>query len=289
MVKRYGRITALSGLDLTIPSGRLVGFLGPNGAGKTTTFRALLGLAKLDEGSASVAGHHVGTETHEVVRKVGAIVEGPAVYETLTGTDNLLVCARTRGVDDAEVAPLLSRVGLAERAGDKAAGYSKGMRQRLALAMALLAGPEILLLDEPMDGLDPAGQVGVRDLLGFLVEERGTTVVVSSHVLADVERLVDYVVLIHRGKLVTEGPLEDLVDRQEGIRVVVEDAARAIEALEAAAVPARREGPAVVAVSSDPEMVARVLARQGIFPRELLAVHPSLEDLFLRLTAEEPE
>ena len=287
LVKEYGSITALDGLDLTFPSNSLVGFLGPNGAGKTTSFRVLLGLARFEEGSASVLGRDVKADVAQVVRGVGAIVEGPAVYETLSGHDNLLVAARSARLPESEIPEVLKQVGLAERAGDRASAYSKGMRQRLALGMALLGDPELLLLDEPMDGLDPAGQVSLRDLLRWLVDERGRTVVVSSHVLSDVERLSDYIVVIHRGRLVTEGRLEDLVQSADGVRVVVDDPYAATVAIEAAGFNVDRDGDSLVAQSSDAEAIARALAAEGIFPKQLAEVRPSLEQLFLELTQEE--
>lgn len=287
LVKRYGPITALDGLDLAFPHNSLVGFLGPNGAGKTTTFRVLLGLATFENGSASVLGHDVRTEVAEVVRGVGAIVEGPAVYETLSGRDNLWVSARSRRLPTEEITAVLSQVGLTERATDRASTYSKGMRQRLALGMALLGEPELLLLDEPMDGLDPAGQLSLRELLRWLVDERGKTVVVSSHVLADVERLADYIVVIHRGRLVTEGKLEHLVDESEGVRVVVDDQDSALAVLEKAGLRADRAGEALIVRTSESETVGRVLAAGGLYPKELGELRPSLEQMFLRLTGEE--
>ncbi len=285
LVKQYGRIAALTGLDLSFPSASLVGFLGPNGAGKTTTFKALLGLTKLQAGTVSVLGLDVATHADEVVRRVGAIVEGPAVYDTLSGRDNLTVAARTKGRSTDEIPDLLAKVGLTERADDKAAGYSKGMRQRLALGMALLGEPELLILDEPMDGLDPAGQVSLRSLLRWLVDEGGKTVVISSHVLADVERLADYVVVIHNGRLVTEGLLADLVAGADGVRVLVDDVDAALGLLETS-YSVRREGEALVVDTSDPEAVAKLLASRSIYPKQLTEIRPNLEEMFLRLTEE---
>ena len=283
LVKLYGTRAALDGLDLTFPSGSLVGFLGPNGAGKTTTFRSLLGLARLDEGEAQVLGHSTPQELAAITPKVGAIVEGPALYETLSGRDNLAVASLVKGID-ADIDSVLSQIGLVERAGDRVSGYSKGMRQRLALGTALLGQPELLLLDEPMDGLDPAGQVSLRELLRWLVDQRDMTVVVSSHVLADVEQLVDYVVIINGGKRVAQGRIDELTRGETSVRAVVDNPKLAAETLREAGFNVRIAAPAVIVDSPDAQAVGRTLAQSGVYPSELREERQTLEQLFLRLT-----
>ncbi len=285
--KIFKKTLALDGLSLTFPRGKLIGFLGPNGAGKTTTFRILLGLARPNAGSASLLGANSATELQSVINRVGAMVEGPALYDTLSGRDNLLVAERSRN-DGGDIDGTLELVGLAERADDKVSGYSKGMKQRLALGMALLNNPELLLLDEPMDGLDPAGQKTLRELLRRLVDD-GKTVVVSSHVLADIQALADHVVIINRGRLVAEGPVAELIGTDK-TRIGVEgsDHDRAIAILSSAGIEATTRGDHIYAETLDARAAGRVLAEAGVYPSELIVEKRDLEQVFLELTAERP-
>jgi ABC-2 type transport system ATP-binding protein len=286
LAKRYGSTVALDGLSFRMPAGQLTGFLGPNGAGKTTTFRSLLGLTRPDSGSMEVLGMRVGPDTPRIVRRVGAIVDEPGLLKALSGRDNLIVAAHTLEGGHERIDSLLEFVGLENDADRKIDGYSKGMRQRLALAASLLSDPDLVILDEPLDGLDPGGQVQVRAKLRQLVEENGKTVVVSSHNLGDIEQLADHVVVINRGKLVSEGTLTSLLgdNTTKSYWVKVAEPARAVEVLAAAGFDVA-VGPDGLNVSSDEgELIARTLARADIYPSELASSRTRLEEVFLRLT-----
>jgi len=280
--KRYGRVHALQGLDFEVPRGQLTGFLGPNGAGKTTTFRAILGLTKPNEGEIEILGLPVPSHLPEIVKKVGVIVEEPGLIKSLNGRTNLAVAADTLGFGHERIADLLDFVGLTADAHRKAGDYSKGMRQRLALAAAMLGDPELLILDEPLDGLDPAGQHAFRARLRDLTAE-GRSVVVSSHDLADVEALADYVVVIDRGRLVTEGPLEALLG-EGNTRVRAADNDRAAAALIAAGFDVNGDDHGLVVVSSHGAAIVEALARAGIYPDEVRPERSTLESVFLGLT-----
>jgi len=213
LTKRYGSILALDGLDLDVPTGSIFGFLGPNGAGKTTTIRILTGLARASAGTASVAGVEVGLDRPDLHRRIGYLDQDPRFYAWMRGRELLELTGRLDGLRGAglrtRVDGMLERVGLAEAARRRIGGYSGGMRQRLGIAQALLHGPDIVFLDEPVSSLDPEGR---RDLLELIATLRGeTTVVLSTHVLADVERICDRVAILDRGRLVSESPLEELL------------------------------------------------------------------------------
>jgi len=285
LTKKYKKTEALRGLDFEIPSGQVTGFLGPNGAGKTTTFRSLLGLTRPNDGEIEMLGMEVPRRLPEVTKKVGAIVEEPGLIKAHSGRVNLRIAADTLGFGHDHIDEMLEFVGLTDDAGRRASEYSKGMRQRLALAAALLGEPELLLLDEPLDGLDPAGQHAFRARLRSLAAE-GRTVVVSSHDLADIEALADYVVVIDRGRLVTQGPLEDLLDGGM-IRVVVADIDGAIKALSAAGMEYRRDAGGIVVDAEDGSEIVKVLTASGIYPSEVRPERTSLESVFLGITGGE--
>jgi ABC-2 type transport system ATP-binding protein len=285
LVKRYRTKTALDGLAFEVPSGAITGFLGPNGAGKTTTFRALLGLTSIDQGSVKVLGSEVPGGLRHITKQIGAIIEEPGLIRSLTGLVNLRVAADQLGFGHDRIEEMLDFVSLRDDQGRKVDEYSKGMRQRLALAAAMLGDPELLLLDEPLDGLDPAGQHAFRTRLRDLADG-GRTVVVSSHDLADIEALADYVVVINEGKLVTQGPLEGLLSGGS-TRVAVSDAAAALAALAAFGIDARLEGEHVIADETDGSRVVRVLAGAGIYPSEVRPARSSLESVFLGMTGSE--
>ena len=283
--KRYGRIHALRGLDFEIPSGRLTGFLGPNGAGKTTTFRAILGLTRPNKGDIEVLGQAVPVGLPEIVKRVGVIVEEPGLVKALSGRVNLEVAADTLGFGHDRIDEMLEFVGLTADAHRKLGDYSKGMKQRLALAAAMLGDPELLILDEPLDGLDPAGQKAFRARLRALVDE-GKSVVVSTHDLADIEALADYVIVISQGRLVSEGPLEDLLGGGGGIRVVDADTASAIRALATAGMDASPDDTGILVAAGDGSDVVKVLAGAGIYPSEVKPARETLESVFLGITTE---
>ncbi len=284
LVKQYRSKTALDGLDCSIPSEAITGLLGPNGAGKTTMFRSVLGLTRITSGSVEVLGHEVPGGLPQITKKVGAIIEEPGLIRALSGRVNLQVAADQLGFGHHRIDEVLDLVGLTEDAKRRVDQYSKGMRQRLALAAALLGEPSLLILDEPLDGLDPAGQMAFRSRLR-LIADAGHTVVVSSHDMADVEALADYVVVIDHGKLVTQGALEDLLDGGE-TRVLTARAAEAEAALRAAGIEVMFDGEALIAAEEDGSRVIEILALAGIYPREVRPARSSLESVFLGMTGE---
>jgi ABC-type multidrug transport system ATPase subunit len=290
LTKRYGEaIVAVDALDLSVRRGEVYGFLGPNGAGKTTTLRMLLGLVRPTSGEAAVLG--VAPGSPQGLARIGALIEAPAHYPFLSGRDNLRVLARYAGVADDRVEAVLAEVGLSARATDRYATYSLGMKQRLGVAGALLKDPELLILDEPANGLDPAGMAEMRSLIRSL-GEGGRTVVLSSHLMGEVEHVSDRVGVIRAGSLVAEGTVEELRGRA-GLRVRAEplaEADRLIGALPDVEAVSRVDGLLEVAV--DPARAAtinRMLVEAGIRVSELYAQKASLENVFLELTASEED
>jgi len=285
--KTYKKKVALDGLSFRIPSGKVTGFLGPNGAGKTTTFRSLLGLTKPDAGSLQVLGLDVRNELPGIVPRLGAIVEEPGLIKGLNGRDNLRVAAHTLGRGHEKIDALLAFAGLAADARRRIDGYSKGMRQRLALAAALLGDPELLFLDEPLDGLDPLGQAQIKASLRQLASE-GRTIVVSSHNLGDVEAMADEVIVINHGKLVTQGSLSQILGSQKGGHIVeVADPQKAVAVLIAAGMSAINTDGKVIVETDNGSDVTRILAGAEIFPSALYKQSGSLEEVFLRLTGDQ--
>src|SRR6202453_1411355 len=211
LTKRFGSRTAVDNVDLLVPRGSAFGYLGPNGAGKTTLIRTLLGLTTADSGTMSLLGIPVPAERRRALARVGAIVDEPRFHGHLTGRENLKILAAAREpAAKGRVAPALERVGILHRADDKVSKYSMGMRQRLGVAASLLRGPHLLILDEPMNGLDPGGMLDMRDMIKSLVAE-GRTVVLSSHLLDEVERTCDAVAIVDRGKVIRQGPIAQLL------------------------------------------------------------------------------
>jgi ABC-2 type transport system ATP-binding protein len=218
LTKRFGTRTAVDHVDLLVPRGTTFGYLGPNGAGKTTLIRVLLGLTRADSGTMALLGLPVPAQRERALGRVGAIVDEPRFHGHLTGRENLKILAAARGGDAAErIAPALERTRLAKRADDKVAAYSMGMRQRLGLAACLLGDPQLLILDEPMNGLDPSGMREMRDMIRGLAEE-GRTVMLSSHLLDEVERTCDQVAIVDQGKVIRQGPIEKLTGG-DGVRL----------------------------------------------------------------------
>lgn len=260
------------------------GFSARTGPGKTTTFRSILGLTRPDQGQIEVLGHPVSSDLPRLVKRIGAVVEEPGLHRTLDALDNMRLAAFTLGAGRARIDELLDFVGLGTDSHRPVSGFSKGMRQRLALAIALLGDPEILILDEPLDGLDPAGQVTLKASLRALVDDRAKTVIVSSHDLADVESLADHVVVLSRGRTVTEGPLEELLGSGERHRVRVDDFMRAAEVLDAAGFETELDGHDVVVDGASGREVSRILAGAGLYPDLLTSARTTLERLFLDIT-----
>jgi ABC-2 type transport system ATP-binding protein len=287
LTKRYddGAITAVDDLDLRVRRGEVYGFLGPNGAGKTTTLRMLLGLVRPTSGDALVLGAPPGASP--ALARIGAMVEAPAFYPYLSGRDNLRVLARYAGVPERRVGAVLDQVKLTSRAGDRFARYSLGMKQRLGVAAALLKDPELLILDEPTNGLDPAGMAEMRELTRSLgTGER--TVLLSSHLMGEVEQVCDRVGVIRAGSLIAEGTVEELRGRA-GLRVRAEplgDAARVVGALRSVEAVTAVDGLLDITVdTAQAPAINRVLVEAGIAVSELYAQTASLEDVFLELTA----
>ncbi|MEU5941212.1 ABC transporter ATP-binding protein [Micromonospora sp. NPDC047548] len=287
---RQGRRVAVDGFDMLVEAGQVHGFLGPNGSGKTTTLRALLGLVSADSGRMSVLGAPAPQQLARVTGRVGAIVESPQFFGNFTGHRTLRLLARAGGVPTARVDEVLEQVGLHDRGHDRVKGYSLGMKQRLAVASALLKDPELLILDEPANGLDPAGIREMRDLMRSLAEA-GVTVLVSSHILAEIQLICDHVTIISQGRQVAAGPVAEVLagyDQHEWqVRVAEPD--RAAELLGAAGLAVSgHEGLLVVAGTDDPELIARTLGEQGLWVRELTPIRPDLESVFLELTGTAP-
>jgi ABC-2 type transport system ATP-binding protein len=288
LTKRFGELEAVHELSFELDAGTVTGFLGPNGAGKTTTLRMLLGLAEPTGGHGLVFGRRY-AELDRPATRVGAVLEAADLHPGRTGRDHLRVLAAAAGAPPSRVAAVLALVDLSGAADRRAEGYSLGMRQRLALAAALLGEPELLILDEPANGLDPEGVRWLRDFLrGFATE--GGTVLVSSHHLAEVAQTVERVVVIHHGRLVAESSLRTLTDRLAGtIRVEVDRPATLEQALRHARVGAteRVDGTLLVHGASA-DQVGAIARASDVEVRQLVTESPSLEDVFLELTRERP-
>jgi ABC-type multidrug transport system ATPase subunit len=289
LTKRYGtRITAVDDLGLAVKHGEVYGFLGPNGAGKTTTLRMLLGLIKPTSGTAIVMGEEPGAPAG--LARVGALVESPAFYPYLSGRDNLRVMAHYSGVAPSRVEEVLQQVELSGRANDRFKKYSLGMKQRLGVATALLKDPELLILDEPANGLDPKGMADMRTIIRK-VRDEGKTVLLSSHLLGEVEQICDRIGVILKGKLVVERAMVELQGREGGLLIraePLEEALRAVKNL-----PRIEEAKVVdgmLQLTVDPARAADInatLVQAGVRVSELRPVERSLEEMFLELTGGE--
>ncbi len=292
LTKRYSsRITAVDDLYLSVRRGEVYGFLGPNGAGKTTTLRMLLGLIRPTSGSATVMGAPPGSP--QSLDRVGSVVESPAFYPYLSGRDNLDVVARLCGVENPKkrVEKALEQVGLSGRASDKYKKYSLGMKQRLGVAAALLKDPELLILDEPTNGLDPKGMAEMRDLIKQ-VGQGERTVLLSSHLMSEVEQVCSRVGIIRKGRLRAEGSVAEL--RGKGGLYVkaepLEEAARVLRSIEGVESVEIKDG--AIHLITNPERASEISAKlfaSGISVSELKAEQRSLEEVFLELTGEEEE
>ncbi|HEX8629748.1 MAG TPA: ATP-binding cassette domain-containing protein [Catenuloplanes sp.] len=283
--RRADRV-ALDGFDMRVETGEVHGFLGPNGSGKTTTLRALLGLVRADAGELRVLGHRAPAELPAVAARLGAIVESPRFFPNFTGRRTLRLLATAGGVAPERVDRVLEQVGMRDRADERIAAYSLGMKQRLAVASALLKDPELLILDEPANGLDPAGIREMRDLTRQLAAT-GVTVLVSSHILAEIEQVCDSVTIISRGRRVMSGPVARVLAEHDTrqVRVRVDGQDRASELLRAAGLPVvDHDGFLVVSAVDDPAVVTEILAGERLWVRELTPLTPDLEAVFLDLT-----
>lgn len=290
LTRRFGDLRAVADLTLSVPRNSIYAFLGPNGSGKTTTIRMILGLIRPDLGEVRLLGRLLdSTSRRELLRRVGAMVETPSLYAHLTGCENLRATQQLLGLPPGFIERSLRIVGLQADAVRLVKEYSLGMRQRLGVALSLLSLPELLILDEPTNGLDPSGMLEMRELIRHLPSEHGITVFLSSHLLAEVEQLATHVGIIGQGKLLFEGKLEALRGRQpQWVRIEVDKPASASALLpEAGCTLVRIEDDAVLADTGTRENVPRLAAAlvgAGLRLYEISDVHASLEDMFLELT-----
>ncbi len=292
LTKRFGSNVAVNGVDLRIPRGCAFGYLGPNGAGKTTLIRVLLGLTRADAGTMSLLGHEVPAHRDVALARVGAIVDEPRFHSHLAGRQNLMLLAAAREPAARDrIDASLDRVGMLRRGGDRVAKYSMGMRQRLGVAACLLGDPQLLLLDEPMNGLDPAGMHEMRDMIRSLVEE-GRTVVLSSHLLDEVERTCDAVAIVDRGSVVRQGPITELLaGATASVQVGCSEPERAralLAGMNLPAVTATDTGLAVTLSEASRDVIAEIARRLvdgGISVYQLEPEKTSLESWFLQVTS----
>jgi ABC-2 type transport system ATP-binding protein len=291
LTKRYGGLTAVTGLSIEIPRGVVAGFVGPNGSGKTTTIRMILSMIRPTEGNAEVLGvdtrHPIG-----YLPRVGALIEGPAFYPTLSGRRNLRVLSSLGGYSPVRVEEVLEIVGLADRAGDHVASYSMGMKQRLGIAAALLPKPELLVLDEPANGLDPAGILEMRRLI-LELSRQGVTVFISSHLLAEVEQIADWIVMLNKGRLLFQGPIDAVLSQRATQLVVAAEDPADLGRL-AALLRSAGHGAHVIdgrlhidAEASFAAELNRSAMSAGITLVEIGTNRATLEDTFLAMTAGE--
>ncbi|MBX3055154.1 MAG: ABC transporter ATP-binding protein [Anaerolineae bacterium] len=289
--KTFGRrkyhVQAVRDINLSVAAGQVYGFLGPNGAGKTTTIRMIMDLIRPSTGALFVYGRNVHTD-HAVLQRVGALVEGAAFYPFLTGRKNLEVLARTGNhYDDARIQTMLDQVGLADRADRQVKGYSTGMKQRLGLAAALLHDPDLVILDEPTNGLDPAGIQEMRSFIRDLAQKQGKTVFLSSHLLGEVEQVCDRVAIINKGQIIREGTVADLLAAQTQLVVEAEPVERATAVLAPHwPVVANEKTITVAAGHAEAPAIVQKLVAHDIAVYQVRRERQSLEQFFLEVTGE---
>ena len=288
LTKRYGKTLAVEDLSFTVSPGTITGFLGPNGAGKSTTLRSILGLVHPTSGRTAVLGQPY-RELDRPAQRVGAVLESFDAHPGRSGRNHLRVLATAAGIARSRVDEVLAMVDLTGAGGRRVKGYSLGMRQRLGLAAALLGDPEVLVLDEPANGLDPHGIRWLRDFLRSLAAE-GRTILVSSHVLAEIAQTVDNVVIIHRGRLIQQTSMTEVEAMAAGgTRVRSPDADRLSALLQEAGLDVRSLGDGALAVIGPPERVGQIAAAHGTVLHELTTERATLEEIFLELTGEPGE
>jgi ABC-2 type transport system ATP-binding protein len=293
LTKRFGQRTAVNAVDIDLPAGVVSGFVGPNGAGKTTTIQLLLGLCRPSAGTAEVLGRPI-SDPASYLGRVGALIEAPSFYPTLSGRRNLEVLTRLGRIDGGRISEVLAMVELSDRGGDLVRAYSLGMKQRLGVAAALLPDPELCILDEPTNGLDPAGIREMRSVIRGLAD-RGISVFVSSHLLAEIEAICDHLVMIDNGRIVFQGGVEKLIDAQQSDIVATPEHPADLQALAelcvAAGKPARvAQGEVHVQAAEHwaPELNRAAMAA-GITLRGLTVRRASLEEAFFALTDAEQD
>ncbi len=288
LTKRYGDLVAVSDLNLAVQRGDIFGFLGPNGSGKTTTIGLMLGLLQPNEGRVEILGKDV-RKDRAVLKRVGAMAETAAFYPYLSGYDNLRVLALMSDVSASRIWEVLELVGLKDRAKTRFRTYSLGMRQRLGVAAALLSDPEILLLDEPTIGLDPAGMKEVRDLVAELGRQ-GKTIFFCSHLLYEVEQICSKVAIIRKGKVLAEGEISDLLHPSRYVEIVVADPQRVVDILKTVEwiqnIQTSEKAVNFQLTDRDPSDVVQLLAGYGVYPSAVIPKSSTLEDFFLEVTEE---
>lgn len=284
---RGGQVVAVDELNLVVPEGGVFGFLGPNGSGKTTTIRCLLGLIKPSKGACRVLGASVRPSLHQVIRRVGTVSETPTFIPNFTGRKNLQLLASVYGISDRTVDEMLERVGLGIRGRDRVKAYSLGMRQRLGLAAALLKDPALLILDEPANGLDPAGIREVRQLIRGLGKE-GRTIFLSSHLLSEIEQTCDSVAILSRGRCIRAGSVAEVLSTGQLPSVIVRvedsDSAQRLLRDNGYDVLADARGLVVTRDDLEPAALNQLLGSAGLWASEIRSAGASLEDVFLQLT-----
>jgi ABC-2 type transport system ATP-binding protein len=286
LTKVIGTRTIVDDVSFQIEEGEIFGFLGPNGAGKTTTIRMLVGLIKPTAGRVVICGHDVRHDFEKAMRCIGCIVETPDLYRFMSGRENLTHFARMLGVDASEIERVAGLVNLSHRLDQRVGTYSLGMRQRLGIAQALLGHPKLLILDEPANGLDPAGIREIRELLRSLAREHAMSVFVSSHLLAEIELTCDRVAIIHKGRILREGTVRELISSQRAMEFRVNDIARAAEILGDTAVIDHDRLLVPIEESAAPPLVA-ALTGAGIDVYRVAPNKQTLEEMFLEATGGE--
>lgn len=289
--KRFGAIKAVDGLNLEVRRGDIFGFLGPNGAGKSTTIRAMAGLVRPSNGEITIFGHNVWKDRRKALRHVGMLVESPGLYKYLTGRQNLELFAELAGkkhTDD--IKRSLEITGLADRADDKVKNYSHGMRQRLGLAQAILCQPELVILDEPTDGLDPQGMKEVRELIRSLAGEYGITVFLSSHLLHEIEQVCTKVAVIHKGRKLADGKVSEILTKRSRVKITVDRTSDALAAIKEKGLSADISDDGGISVqinqSSDAAEINRFLVEHGFKVSAVIPEKTSLEDFYFSLMGE---
>ncbi len=292
LVHRYTNDeSVLNGINLQVPEGCIYGFLGPNGAGKTTTLRLLLGLLRKQKGSISIFGKDFEAQRVDILRSVGSLVESPSLYEHLTATENLALLQKVYQCPKNNIHHVLGLVGLSNTGNKNSGRFSLGMKQRLGIAMALLHTPSLVFLDEPTNGLDPNGIIEIRELLRTLNRNNGITIIVSSHVLSEVEKVVTHLGIIAKGRLVFQGELEELKRRQLqvlSVSLCVSDIAKTLQIVSQLYPKAHSHGGRVIlpAISGEAiAMINRSLIIQGVDVCEIEVVKNDLEKIFMNLVS----
>ncbi len=289
LTKVIGDRTIVDDVSFALQPGEVFGFLGPNGAGKTTTIRMLVGLIKPTHGSVSVCGYDVRRQFEEAMRCIGCIVENPDLYRFMTGRENLEHFARMLGVASSEITRVAALVNLDHRLDQRVGTYSLGMRQRLGIAQAMLGNPRVLILDEPANGLDPAGIREIRELIRGLAADRGLAVFVSSHLLAEIELIADRVAIIHKGKILRSGPVSELISSQRMMEIKVGDVARASAILGEQGIELTISDDLIFAAIDEPAAppLLAALTQNGVDVFHARRRVQSLEEMFLEATGGE--